>query len=124
MIHLLKCLFFVYILCNFVYFRTVHYVIMASKQKHICKQCGYEAEVYSGYGFFKQRISQVVCCECRTIQNLTVGGIIAEVAPSFGSEFGRLCPKCMSDDIKVWDGKTCPKCQGEMQPKGEEEFWC
>lgn len=97
---------------------------MASKQKHICKQCGYEAEVYSGYGFFKQRISQVVCSECRTIQNLTVGGIIAEVAPSFGSEFGRLCPKCMSDDIKVWDGKTCPKCQGEMQPVGEPEFWC
>lgn len=97
---------------------------MADKQKYICQQCGYEAEVYSGRGFFNQHISQVVCGHCHTVQNLTVGGIIAEMVPSFGSEFGRLCPNCMSEKITLWDGHTCPKCQHKMHPTGKKDFWC
>lgn len=49
--------------------------------------------------------------------------IIADVAPSYRSEFGRLCLQCGSDNIRVWDMKTCPKCQGEMEDTGEKEFW-
>lgn len=97
---------------------------MADKQKYVCQQCGYEAEVYSGRGFFNQHISQVQCNHCHTVQNLTVGGIIAEMVPSFGSEFGRLCPNCMSQHITLWDGHTCPKCQHKMLPTGKKEFWC
>lgn len=97
---------------------------MADKQKYICQKCGYEAEVYSGHGFFNQHISQVVCSNCHTVQNLTVGGVIAELVPSFGSEFGRLCPNCMSDDLKIWDGFSCPKCGGRMKADGKAEFWC
>jgi hypothetical protein len=29
----------------------------------------------------------------------------------------------MSDDIKLWDEKTCPKCGGKMLDEGNEEFW-
>ena len=29
------------------------------------------------------------------------------------------CP----DRIHRWDMHTCPKCGGNMQPTGEEEFW-
>lgn len=97
---------------------------MAEKQKYVCKKCGYETEVYSGHGFFNQHISQVVCGNCHTVQNLTVGGIIAEMVPSFGSEFGRLCPSCMSEELKLWDGCSCPKCEGIMKAEGEPEFWC
>ena len=67
--------------------------------------------------------SMGVCLHCHTVQPLTVGGMIAEVAPSFSTEYGRLCPQCMSDDLRIWDGHTCPKCGGKMQQEGKEEFW-
>ena len=85
---------------------------MSWKLKYRCKACGYEADVYEGRGLFRQ-----------TIQNIVVGGIIADVAPSYRSEVGRLCLQCGSDKIRIWDGKTCPKCQGEMEETGEKEFW-
>ena len=96
---------------------------MSWKRKYRCKFCGYEAEVYEGRGLFRQQITAVSCNYCHTIQNLVVGGIIADVAPSFRSEVGRLCLQCGSDDIRIWDMKTCPKCQGEMEDTGEKEFW-
>ena len=95
---------------------------MSWKRKYRCKSCGYEAEVYEGRGLFRQQITAVSCAHCHTIQNLVVGGIIADVAPSFRSEVGRLCLQCGSDDIRIWDMKTCPKCQGEMEDTGEKEF--
>jgi hypothetical protein len=52
-----------------------------------------------------------------------VGGIIADVAPSYRSEVGRLCLQCGSDHIRLWDGHTCPKCQGRIEQTGEKEFW-
>ena len=96
---------------------------MSWKRKYRCKSCGYEAEVYEGRGLFRQQMTAVSCNYCHTIQNLVVGGIIADVAPSFRSEVGRLCLQCGSDDIRIWDMKTCPKCQGEMEDTGEKEFW-
>ena len=96
---------------------------MASKQRYRCAGCGYECYGYSGRGFFNQKISMVVCKHCQAVQPLTVGGMIAEVAPSFSTEYGRLCPQCMSDDIVIWDGHTCPKCNFIMQEDGKEEFW-
>ena len=88
--------------------------IMAWKRKCRCKTCGYEAEVYEGRGLFRQQITAVSCAHCHTIQNIVVGGIIADVAPSFRNEVGRL---------RIWDLKTCPKCQGEMEDTGHKEFW-
>ena len=82
---------------------------MSWKRKLRCKTCGYEAEVYEGRGLFRQQITAISCAHCHTIQNLVVGGIIADVAPSFRSEVGRLCLQCGSDDIRIWDMKTCPK---------------
>ena len=96
---------------------------MAWKLKYRCRECGYEAEVYEGRGLFRQEIRAVSCPDCKTIQNIVVGGIIADVAPSYRSEVGRLCLQCGSDKIRVWDGHTCPKCQGEMELTGEKEFW-
>ena len=96
---------------------------MATKAKCRCPACSYECEQYSGRGFFGQKISMVVCLSCKTVQPLTVGGVIADVVHSFSSEYGRLCPSCMSDDIRIWDGKTCPKCGGTMFVAGESEFW-
>ena len=54
---------------------------MAWKLKYRCKQCGYEAEVYEGRGLFRQEITAMSCPDCKTIQNIVVGGIIADVAP-------------------------------------------
>jgi len=67
---------------------------------------------------------------------IVVGGIIADVAPSYRSEVGRLCLQCGSDKIRIWDKggnrdidnvvggyQTCPKCQGRMEETGEKEFW-
>ena len=96
---------------------------MAWKKKYQCEQCGYEAEVYEGHGLFRQHITAVSCPDCKTIQQLVVGGIIADVAPSFGSEAGRLCLNCGSDRIRPWDMRTCPKCRGKMAFTGEQEFW-
>jgi len=63
---------------------------MAWKLKYRCKVCGYEAEVYDGRGLFRQQKTMVStnrpamsCPNCKTIQNIVVGGIIADVAPSF-----------------------------------------
>ena len=36
---------------------------------------------------------------------------------------GRLCLQCGSDKIRIWDQRTCPKCQGRMEETGEKEFW-
>ena len=121
---------------------------MSWKLKYRCKACGYEAEVYEGRGLFRQQITPMLCPDCHTIQNIVVGGIIADVAPSYRSEVGRLCLQCGSDNIRIWDMKTCPKCaskreqndacinsaerehtrlevkcQGEMVDTGEKEFW-
>ena len=121
---------------------------MAWKLKYRCKTCGYEAEVYEGRGLFRQQITAMLCPDCKTIQNIVVGGIIADVAPSYRSEVGRLCLQCGSDNIRIWDKHTCPKCaskrekgkadldsperehtrlevkcQGEMEETGEKEFW-
>ena len=76
----------------------------------------------------------MLCPDCKTIQNIVVGGIIADVAPSYRSEVGRLCLQCGSDHIRIWDMQTCPKCagqhppqasnsQGTMEDTGEKEFW-
>ena len=96
---------------------------MATKSTYKCSKCGYTCECYKGRGFFGQKISMVVCMRCHKVQPLTVGGMIADVAPSFSSEYGRLCPECMSDDIHIWDEHTCPKCGGVMRDEGNEEFW-
>lgn len=96
---------------------------MSQKKKYICKECGYTADVYEGRGFFGQQISSIVCPDCHSVQNIVVGGIIGDVAPSFNSEAGRLCPNCGSADIRIWNGHTCPKCGGEMVYSGEHEFW-
>jgi Zn finger protein HypA/HybF involved in hydrogenase expression len=96
---------------------------MAWKLKYRCRACGYEAEVYEGRGLFRQQITPMSCPDCKSIQNIVVGGIIADVAPSYRSEVGRLCLQCGSDNIRIWDMKTCPKCRGEMEDTGEKEFW-
>lgn len=96
---------------------------MAWKHTYRCNNCGYEAEIYEGRGHFRQKISAIYCPECNNIQNIVVGGIIADVAPSFSSEVGRLCPKCGYENIRLWDMHTCPKCKGEMQKTDEREFW-
>ena len=49
--------------------------------------------------------------------------IISDVAPSFRSEVGRLCLRCGSDVIRIWDKKTCPVCGGKMEFTGKQEFW-
>ncbi len=96
---------------------------MAYKLKYRCQTCGYEAEVYEGRGLFRQHITPMSCPDCKTIQNIVVGGIIADVAPSYRSEVGRLCLRCGSTDIRIWDKRTCPKCGGQMEDTGEKEFW-
>ena len=67
---------------------------MSWKIKYRCTQCGYEASDYEGRGLFRQQIISVSCPDCKSIQNLVVGGIIGDVAPSFNSEVGRLCLQC------------------------------
>ena len=96
---------------------------MSWKIKYRCTQCGYEASDYEGRGLFRQQIVSVSCPDCKSIQNLVVGGIIGDVAPSFSSEVGRLCLQCGSDKIMIWDKKTCPRCYGTMEKTGEKEFW-
>ena len=95
---------------------------MPSKIRYVCKQCGAEAFDYEGRGFFKQTIEAIVCDDCRAVRNITVGGIISQIAPSFDSLVGRLCPQCGSASIRQWDGRTCPRCHTPMT-KTEEEFW-
>ena len=96
---------------------------MAEVKTYKCASCGYECKHYSGRGFFGQKISSVVCMSCKTVQQITVGGIISDVAPSFSSEYGRLCPNCMSQNLTIWDEKTCPKCGGTMFASSKSEFW-
>jgi Zn finger protein HypA/HybF involved in hydrogenase expression len=96
---------------------------MAHKLTYRCKQCGYEAEIYEGRGFMGQHIVQVSCPDCKTLQPLVVGGVIGDSAPSFRTTVGRLCLNCGSNRISLWDGKTCPKCSGEMVDTGKDEFW-
>ena len=96
---------------------------MAWKLKYRCKQCGYEADVYEGRGLFRQEIAAMTWPDCQTVQNIVVGGSIAEVAHPYRREVGRLCLNCGSDRIRLWDKHTCPKCQGKMVDIGEKEFW-
>ena len=79
--------------------------------------------VASGKAERRQQITPMSCPDCKTIQNIVVGGIIADVAPSYRSEVGRLCLQCGSDNTRIWDKHTCPKCHGKMEDTGEREFW-
>lgn len=96
---------------------------MAWKKVYVCEQCGYRADVYEGKGLFGQHITPMTCPECHTVQNIVVGGVIGDVAPSFSTEAGRLCLRCGSDKISVWDMHTCPKCGGKMKVSDGMEFW-
>ncbi len=96
---------------------------MAWKRIYICEQCGYKAEVYEGKGLFGQHITPMTCPECHAIQNIVVGGVIGDVAPSYSTETGRLCLRCGSDKIRVWNLHTCPKCRSEMRAADGKEFW-
>ena len=96
---------------------------MSWKKTFQCRECGYEAELYEGRGLFRQEITAVSCPDCKTIQHLVVGGIISDVVPSFRSEVGRICLGCGSENIKIWDKKTCPRCGGKMADTGKKEFW-
>ena len=70
-----------------------------------------------------QHIEAMTCPDCHNIVPLVVGGVIGDAAPSFNSLVGRLCLRCGSDRIHLWDHHTCPRCRGEMQPTGDSEFW-
>lgn len=96
---------------------------MAWKLKYRCPDCGYEAETYDGKGLFGQHITAVSCPDCHSIQNIVVGGVIGDVAPSFRSEVGRLCLHCGSERITIWNHSTCPRCGGRMTEDEEREFW-
>ncbi|WP_036877699.1 hypothetical protein [Xylanibacter oryzae] len=96
---------------------------MALKKRYRCEQCGYEIDTYEGRGLFGQHISAMYCPDCHTIQNIVVGGVIGDIAPSFSSEVNRLCLRCGSDKITKWDYHTCPKCKGEMKETNDNEFW-
>ncbi|MCR4582515.1 MAG: hypothetical protein K5764_03045 [Prevotella sp.] len=96
---------------------------MSWRLTYRCAHCGYSTYVYEGRGLFRQEITPVVCSDCHSVQNLTTGGIIADVAPSYSSLVGRLCPNCGSDRIAMWNLHTCPRCGGRMEPTGEKEYW-
>lgn len=98
-------------------------ISMSQKVTYKCCRCGYEADVYEGRGLFGQHITAMTCPDCHSIQNIVVGGGIGRVAHSFTTEVGRLCLRCGSNRIQIWDKHTCPKCGGEMKPTGETEFW-
>lgn len=95
-------------------------IIMSRKSKYKCKKCGYATDIYEGRGFMGQHIEAMTC---HNIVPLVVGGVIGDAAPSFNSLVGRLCLRCGSDRIHLWDHHTCPRCGGEMQPTGDSEFW-
>ena len=96
---------------------------MAWKRTYRCLTCGYEAVSYEGRGLFRQQITSILCPDCKSVQNIVVGGIIADVAPSYRSEVGRLCLQCGSANIHIWNKETCPKCGGKMIDTGKKEFW-
>lgn len=96
---------------------------MAQVKMLRCKKCGYETHIYEGRGFMGQHIVEVSCPDCHTLQPLVVGGVIGDSAPSFRSIVGRLCLRCGSDRIQLWDGHSCPQCGGEMEPTGVSGFW-
>lgn len=96
---------------------------MACKKVYRCNECGYEAETYEGKGLFGQHIAAMLCPDCHHIENIVVGGVIGDVAPSFSTEVGRLCPRCGSKNIRPWDFRSCPRCGGDMEETGEESFW-
>ncbi len=79
--------------------------------------------MYDGQGLFRQHITAMWCGDCHSVENIVVGGVIADVAPSYRSEVGRLCLRCGSANIKIWNRSTCPKCEGEMEDTSEKEFW-
>lgn len=97
--------------------------VMSWKKKYVCDQCHYAVDVYEGKGLFGQQIEPMSCSDCHTVQNIVVGGVIGDVAPSFRSTVNRLCPHCSGQNISVWDMHTCPRCGGEMKDSGDKEFW-
>src|SRR5574344_1017268 len=96
---------------------------MAWKKTYVCHDCGYAVEIYEGKGLFGQHIEQMMCPDCHTVQNIVVGGVIGDVAPSCRSTVNRLCLQCGSDKLTGWDYRTCPKCGGHMNQEGEKQFW-
>ena len=81
---------------------------MAWKLKYRCSQCGYEAEVYEGRGLFRQEIRAVSCPDCKSIQNIVVGGIIADVAPSYSKSL--TCLAGQGFFLYIWNGCYAMKC--------------
>jgi Zn finger protein HypA/HybF involved in hydrogenase expression len=96
---------------------------MAHRKTYRCEQCGYETYDYEGRGFMGQHIVMVSCPDCKSVEPLVVGGIIGQVAASFNGLTGRLCLRCGSNRITLWDHKRCPKCGGTMRFTGEQTFW-
>lgn len=66
---------------------------MAWKLKYRCKGCGYEAEVYEGRGLFRQEITAMTCPDCKTIQNIVVGGYHRRRGPFVQERGGASVPE-------------------------------
>ena len=87
---------------------------MAWKRKYRCRECGYEAETYEGKGLFGQHITPVSCPDCHTIQNLVVGGVIGDVAPSTNELLFGWPAQTIGIDIKSELFKVLTQIQDEV----------
>ena len=97
---------------------------MAERHRYTCPSCGYEAYVAGGESrVMRAKMQTFQCNDCETIMDIATEVVDPNSEdgawPDFIPADDIKCFHCGSHNIRVWDGKACPKCGSRMR-KSEE----
>lgn len=86
-----------------------------------CPSCGYHTEVSGGKDRGFVAFTQTkVCQDCKQVVDILIGKA-AELSAAKEITIPKAkqqCPDCKSNNLKVWKGRTCPKCGAKMNKGG------
>ena len=79
-----------------------------------CENCDFTARCSHGRDRgFVALVQPLYCVECKVLKNIHIGNYVRGTASDYKIEdLMPVCGKCnQTETLKVWDGKTCPKCE-------------
>jgi len=78
-----------------------------------CEKCEFTTRCSHGRDRgFVVLVQPLYCTECKVLKNIQIGNYVRDANAGYRVEdVMPVCGECeQTDTLKVWDGKTCPKC--------------
>jgi len=78
-----------------------------------CENCDFTTRCSHGRDRgFVALVQPLYCTECKVLKNIHIGNYVRDTNANYRIEdVMPICKGCnQTETLKVWDGKTCPKC--------------